>query len=320
MRGMLLILALSGCASKSTPIDAPADAPGSTEMDHDWLDLPRHRITVRGTELAVFDTGGEGAPVVLVHGLGSTSAFWQKQLTGGRLDDLRLIAVDLPGWGDSGQPDGSYTPSFYAAHLLGLLDALELERAVFVGHSMGGQAVLSLALDHPGRVERLVLSAPAGIETFTSQEGAAIRGFWTEERLRDRPEDAARASYGLVFGRWDEDVERLLQARMALEGSPRIDGLIRAVQRSVGGMLDEPVRHRLPELRVPVLYVYGSQDRMIPAVALHPGLNPESVAADAASAIPDLQVVRLEGAGHTPHHDQPEAFDAALRGFVRPGP
>lgn len=286
-------------------------------MDHPWIDVPRRRVMVRGHQLAMFDSGGAGAPVLFVHGLGSNAAFWQKQLTGSRLDDLRLIAVDLPGWGDSDQPDGPYTPSWYADHVVGLLDALSIDKAHIVGHSMGGQTALTVALKHPDRTASLTLSAPAGIETFTPQEGALLRAFWTEDRLRDRTEEAARASYGFVFAQWDDDVERLLQDRMALDRTSRVDGLIRAVQRSVGGMLDEPVHDRLSQVSVPTLYVYGAKDQMIPATALHPDLTPAKVAAEAARLIPDLRVVELTDAGHTPHHDAPEAFDRALLTFIR---
>jgi len=321
MRLALLALALLGCAPKKPAAPAPTPAPPpeavvAHRMDHPWLDVPRHRVPAGDLQLAVFDTGGPGEPVLLVHGMGSTSAFWQKQLTGERLSDHRLIAPDLPGWGDSDQPDAPYTPSFYAGALLDLLDALELDRAHVVAHSMGGQTAIVLALEHPDRVASLTLSAPAGVETFTAQEGDAIRAFWASQDLAHRSPEQARAGYQLAFARWDDDVERLLQARMDLVGTERMDGVVRATLRSVDGMLREPVRERLPELSVPVLYVHGSNDLMIPARAVHPDQSPASIAAAAQAAVPDLRLVTLEGAGHTPHHDDPEGFDAALTAFI----
>ncbi|MFK7927101.1 MAG: alpha/beta fold hydrolase [Myxococcota bacterium] len=313
--GVLPCLIAVGCAPKAPPT-APA-ALTEVSMQHPWIDVPRREVVAATHRLAVFDTGGEGPPVVLVHGLGSHSGFWQKQLTGGRLGELRLIAPDLPGWGDSDQPDGPYTPSWYASALVHMLDALNLPRAHIVGHSMGGQAAIALALEHPERVASLTLVAPAGIETFTDEEGALIRGFWTDDRLRGRTEEAARASYGFVFGRWDEDVERLLQHRMALDRTDRVDGMIRAVQRSVAGMLAEPVRHRLGELAMPVHYVYGTDDKMIPAAALHPTLTPKSIADDAKSAVAQSRITPVAGAGHTPHHDDPAAFDDAFLAFIQ---
>lgn len=67
---------------------------------------------------------------------------------------------------------------------------------------------------------------------------------------------------------------------------------------------------------MPVLYVYGAQDAMIPAAALHPDQTPVTVAQRARDALPDLVVRELPDAGHTPHHDAPEAFDSHLRAFL----
>jgi pimeloyl-ACP methyl ester carboxylesterase len=307
-----------GCAPKrATP--APAAAIAASEeviVKHAWLDRQVHRVDVGGTGLAYMDTGGDGPVVLLVHGLGSTSSFWEYQLDSPLGDELRLIAVDLPGWGRSDQPDGPYTPSWYAEHLVELLDAFGLERATVAGHSMGGQAAIHLALAHPERVERLVLVAPAGIETFTAEESAFLGSFWTVDKLRDRPPAEARLAFSFVFADLDDGVERLLAERLAVDGTPRFDGLARAVIRSVQGMLDEPVRQRLGELSMPTLVVFGEADVMIPNRALHPGATVQGIADEARAAIPDVEVVLIPGAGHTPHHDEPEAFTLALRRFL----
>lgn len=314
MTTFLLTLALWACAPH-TP--TPPEAPAMTQQQtHPWLPVPQHTVEAAGTPLAVFDTGGDGPVVLLVHGLGATASFWQHQLTGTLPSTYRVVAVDLPGWGRSGQPDGPYTPSWYAEHLIGVLDALEVPSAHVVGHSMGGQAAIALALSAPERIDRLVLAAPAGIETFTPEESAFLGSFWTEERLRDRTPEQARQAFGLVFSRWDDNTQKLLDERLAVDGTDRFSGLARAVMRSVSGMLDEPVADRLGEISVPTLYVYGSADAMIPNPALHAGVTQADIAAKAEAAIPDLTVVRIDGAGHTPQHDDPQAFDAAVSAFL----
>ncbi|MEL6349696.1 MAG: alpha/beta hydrolase [Myxococcota bacterium] len=321
-RFMLPALSLSliaGCASRNQDLATP---PTSTveqaEMvPHSWLDVPYTFVSAGSTRLAVLDTGGDGPPILLVHGLGSTSSFWQHQLTGQLTADYRLLAPDLPGWGRSDQPDGAYSPSWYAEHLVGLMDVLQIPKATVVGHSMGGQAAIALALANPERVERLILSAPAGVETFTEPEAALLGNFWTEEKLRQRTPAQARAAFGFVFATWDEHTQRLLDERLAVDGTERFPGLARAVMRSVDGMLAEPVFDRLDQIQAPTLYIYGSSDAMIPNAGLHPQLSQDDIAARARERIPDLTVVRLEGAGHTPHHDQPMNFDAAVGAFLR---
>lgn len=333
MRWMMLGLLAVACAKSSRPevavepaaaTDATAEvAPTPAEeapVSHPWLDVPARRIDVDGTGLFVLDTGGEGTPILLVHGLGSTLSFWQKQLVGGLAEEHRLIAVDLPGWGRSDQPDGAYTPSWYADHLVGVLDALDVGRAHVAGHSMGGQAAIAMALEHPDRVDRLVLVAPAGIETFTAEEGAALKGFWTEDKLRDRPREEARLAFSMVFATWDEGVDRVFEERLAVDGTDRFPGLFRALQRSVDGMIDEPVADRLGEVSTPTLVVFGDADAMIPNRFMHPDLTTQAVGEQAVERIPDARLVLIPGAGHTPHHDEPAAFDAAVRDFLAGGP
>lgn len=316
-RGALVALAL-GCAAK---VGGPVSGIDVTMVEeepvkHAWLDQEVRRIDVDGTTLAVMDTGADGPPVLLVHGLGFTSSLWEYQLDSPLGEQARLIAPDLPGWGLSDQPDGPYTPSWYATHLVGLLDALGLDRATVVGHSMGAQAAIMMALEHPSRVERLVLVAPAGVETFTPEEAALLGGFWTVERLRARTPAEARQAYAFVFSDFDAGVERLLAERLAIDETPRFDGMARAVLRSIQGMLDEPVRARLGEITVPTLIVFGAADAMIPNRALHPDLTVDSLGHEAKTAIPGAQLVLIEGAGHTPYHDDPEAFASALRRFM----
>ena len=282
--------------------------------DHPWLDVPARRIAAGPHDLFLMDTGGDGPPVLLVHGLGSTASFWQRQLTGELASGFRLIAVDLPGWGRSSQPDAAYTPSFYAGALVATLDALGLERAHVIGHSMGGQAAIALALAHPERVDRLVLSAPAGIETFTPQEAALIAGASTEEAFRGRSDEALAAAFAMAFGTWDEDVDRLLDERRAVAGE-RLERQIRATARSVQGMLAEPVFDRLGRVAAPTLMVFGTADALIPS-PLHPTETPASIAERGAAAIPGARLSMIEGAGHTPHHDAPAAFDAVVASFL----
>ncbi len=319
MKRALLAVGLLGCVAKSEV----AVTDGAMVMEatdrHDWIDVQRRSVQAGDVRLSVLDRGGDGAPVVMLHGLGSTASFFEHQFADAHLAGLRLIAPDLPGWGRSDQPDAAYTPSFYADTVVAMLDAMGLSKVTLVGHSMGGQAAIALALAHPERVERLVLSAPAGIETFTEEQAAILGSFWTVEKLRERPEAELRAAFDLVFARKDDGVERLVQERLAVDGTERFPGLARAVIRSVQGMLDEPVRERLGEVSVPTLVVMGEADAMIPNRFMNPGLTPQSVGRTAADAM-EGHFVMLEGAGHTPHHDDPAGFAVALLAFLQATP
>src|SRR5688500_16261649 len=138
--------------------------------------LPLQHVEVDGIDVAYVDSGGDGPPIVLVHGLSSSIGFWEYQVpTLARTH--RVLALDLPGYGASGRPDAPCTPPWYADLVAGFMDAVGVPSAVVMGHSMGGQIALTLALDHPGRVEALVLSAPAGFERFGAGSATFMKAY-----------------------------------------------------------------------------------------------------------------------------------------------
>jgi pimeloyl-ACP methyl ester carboxylesterase len=305
----LLGTGVAACAPKFA-----AMAPMSP--DQAWAPGTVRHATVRGVDVAYIDEGPRGGtPIVFVHGLSSWMGFWEHQV--GELSrDRRVMALDLPGFGASGRPDAPYSPPWYADVVLGWLDGLGVDRFVLVGHSMGGQVAITVALRSPDRVERLVLSAPAGIETFRPGATRWMKDWWTETRALEASEDELRATfYGAVFNRKDEGTERLLEERVRMAGDPSFRGTAVAVSRSIRGMLDHPVHDRLGELSMPTLVVYGTDDKMIPNPVFTGG-STRSIAEEAQRSIPDATMVLLKGAGHTVHHDDPEGFNRAVRGFL----
>jgi pimeloyl-ACP methyl ester carboxylesterase len=313
---------LAGCLPRysALPPIGPEQLWAPLPVSHVQVPLPDGLVV----DVAMIDSWGGAAsgpgadlpPVVLVHGLSSYMGFWEHQVQA-LAQDRRVLALDLPGFGASGKPDAPYTPPWYADVLWAWLDALQVPEAVLVGHSMGGQISITASLSHPERVDRLVLSAPAGIETF--QKGAAdwMKDYWHEERATHAREEELRATFeGLVFNRKDEGVERMLEERVRMAATPSFRGTSVAVSRAVAGMLDHPVAARLGEVQVPTLLIFGTDDRMIPNPVFNGGRT-RAVAEAGRDAIPGAQLVLLPGAGHTVHHDDPQGFNEAVRSFLR---
>lgn len=113
------------------------------------------RVDVGPVELCC-DIRGEGRPIVFIHGNALTHRSWLHQLEH-FAKNYQVIAPDLRGHGDSDKPEGSYPISYFVTDVIGLLDALHIDRAVLAGHSMGGRVALSAALQYPERVTALVL-------------------------------------------------------------------------------------------------------------------------------------------------------------------
>ncbi len=275
-----------------------------------------HTVEVDGVVVAYVDLGeGSGPPLLLVHGLGSWMDFWAHNVEA-LAQDHRVLVVDLPGYGRSGRPDAPYHPPWYAEVLVGLLDALAVDEAVWVGHSMGGQVSLTAALEHPERVAALVLAAPAGIESFSAGASAWMKAYWYESRALEPGEQALRATFSQqVFRHLDAHAESLLEARVRMTGTEAFAGTSVAVSRNIAGMLDHPVAHRLDEVEAPTLVVFGADDRMIPSPVFTGGRS-RAIGELAVRSLPHAELVVIEDAGHAVHHDQPEAFHQALRGFL----
>lgn len=124
---------------------------------------------------------GQGQAIVLLHGIGSGAASWL-QVAQGLHQRARVIAWDAPGYGHSAPlPMASPRATDYAARLVSLLDALEVERCVLVGHSLGALTASAFAKHHPARVSQLVLLSPARGYGARPDQGRAVR----DKRLHD---------------------------------------------------------------------------------------------------------------------------------------
>ena len=119
-----------------------------------------HTVSAGPMRLSLMEAG-TGPAVIAVHGLGATKGSFLTTVLG-LADRFRVIALDLPGFGDSDKPIGAaYDAPFFARAGIDLLDALDLERAHVIGNSLGGRIALEIGLRAPDRVERLALLAPS---------------------------------------------------------------------------------------------------------------------------------------------------------------
>src|SRR6185295_2366933 len=116
----------------------------------------RNASGVEAIGLRAWEWPGEAPATLLLHGIGNYGRYWDffAEAVARR---LRLIATDARGHGESGKPAHGYAPDHFVADALAVLDALAIERALIVGHSMGGMHAIRLAAAHPERVERLVV-------------------------------------------------------------------------------------------------------------------------------------------------------------------
>ena len=238
---------------------------------------------------------GAGQALVMLHGIGSSSASWLNQLEG--LKGYRLIAWDAPGYGESAfLSNPNPLPRDYAEELHAFLDRLLLKDVVLVGNSLGCLMAGAYAAAHPERVRSMILLDPAaGHAGDESKQRERLRQF---EELG--PEGLAEKRSPTLFGKGSppEAVELMRWTQRRI----RPQGYRQAVHCLTHGRLAEDAR----KFQKKVLVACGSEDIV----------TPEASCKAVAAAYPRSEYRSLAGVGHVPHLEVPETVHALIRGFV----
>jgi pimeloyl-ACP methyl ester carboxylesterase len=266
--------------------------------------------------LAFNRQGTVGAPaVLLIHGMAGSRETWSKAQAI-LAETCDVIAVDLPGHGQSSLPNGDYSLGSLAAALRDLLDRLDVDRVTIVGHSLGGGIALQFTYQFPERCERLVLVSSGGLGKEVtpflralSLPGAslALSGLLAVRRI-EKAQGVGRFLQP-VAGRVFPDLPLMLTHFAALQ-EPALRRSFIATIRAVIDPRGQSVTaaDRLPlARRLPVMVVWGKRDQMIPS---HHALG-------VAQALPHARIEVFDQAGHYPHENDPERFAEALASFIR---
>lgn len=325
----LVALALLACAprySTRPPLafdDLPYAGPDGKAWPVAYRELPgtaRALGMARPPRVAYVELGRGGArgTLLFVHGLGSYLKFWWYQLDAFAADGWHVVALDLPGYGKSEKPASfPYTMEAMADAARELAHALGVERPVLVGHSMGGQVALSWAIRYPDDVRALVLTSPAGFETFSDREKAWFKRSYSVALVKSVPEYGIWGTVAQAnFQRFRPELRWLVEERVRLAKAPGFDAYAYAQVRSVQALAeDDFVREDLGHVKAPTLIVFGEQDRLIPNPFLHGGF-PRGVFEQGHRAIAGSRLVGIAGCGHSVQLDCPKEYDAAVKPFL----
>lgn len=249
---------------------------------------PTTRIAVNGIQLAV-QQAGSGPPVLLIHGFPDDHHVWRKQVCALAAAGYRVIVPDLRGCGDSDVPEGvaPYRLDRLIADLVGLLDALGIEKARVVGHDWGAVLGWQLAIKHPERVERYV-ALSVGHPNAYARAGVEqkLKGWYTLMfQLRGVAERILMARDWAFFRRFtaQPDETPLWIARLSQPG--RLTAAINYYRANLAALLFK----RYPPAPVPVLGVWSSGDRF---------LTEEQMTSSSAEVTGPWQYRRIDGASH----------------------
>lgn len=277
------------------------------------MDLGLQETTLHGHRVA-YRLAGSGAPIVLIHGITSSSATWEK-VAGALAERHTVLVPDLLGHGSSAKPRGDYSMGAFASGIRDLVVALEIGPATIVGHSLGGGVAMQFTYQFPERSQRLALVASGGL-------GSDLHGFLRAATLpgsevvipllaNHRVLSAGRAvgqaldRLGLRLG---TDALEIARGHASLGDSETRAAFVQTLRASIDptGQRVRATDRLYLATQLPLLILWGARDRIIPVAH---GRNAHDL-------VPGSRLEVFEGAGHFPHLDEPERFVATLEEWL----
>lgn len=250
--------------------------------------LNEQRTIIGGCEIAFTDTG-QGPPLLLIHGLGSDRHAFRWNIPAWT-HKRRIIALDLPGHGQSDKPAMTYSIRLLAEVTRRFLDQRRIQSFDLLGYSMGGAVACQLAVLIPERIRKLALLAPAGLQGELSQR-KKLRS--VARLLRNPFYPAIRdrlfiRRFPTFYKRFTAEVDLLFHETLALSKHLDFEQHIRAVADCINSLVDFPARNIYPKIKAPTLILFGEDDAIIP---FEHGYTIQR-------AIPDARARLLPNCGH----------------------
>jgi non-heme chloroperoxidase len=246
-------------------------------------------IGIAGTTLH-YDDSGRGRALLFLHGWGTSGRAWDAQRAA-FAPDHRVVTLDWRGCGRSGRPPDGHTTAGVVGDLVELVPRLGLSRPVVIGSSIGAAFATELALARPDLVGGVVAVDGPAFWPSLGMDVADLRARLAADRAGFLAEWVPQwFAPGAPAGLAAAAIAEILASGVEID------------EQFVAFATYDP-RPALPRLAVPIHYVHGALDTEIPVAVAH----------ECAALTPGARVSVIDGAGHMPHQERPDAFDAALR-------
>lgn len=297
MLAVAMVLAMGfmtvlGCAAAPPPTrESPAKPEKLADVITPGETFKRHMVNLNGLRLSVLEAG-TGDPIIFVHGVVTTSNIFPKYVAA-YSPEFRGIAVDLRGYGDSEKPATGFTIDQFSKDLIKLADALHIDKAVWVGVSMGGMILQRLALDHPDRVRALVL--------VSTTDGAMILD--DDIPTIGTPRDYKDVSKDMIVESFPQDTPSKIYQPL-LDRIPTWNTTV--IKEALTSMSQFNVQGQLSRITAPTLIMVGAKD----------GVATPTIAKGMQSQIPGAQLVEFD-TGHFMMAEDPDKFRAVLGDFLK---
>jgi 2-hydroxy-6-oxonona-2,4-dienedioate hydrolase len=276
-----------------------------------WHDLLRasptqYWVDAGGVSTRVLEAG-EGEPLVFVHGTGGHLEAYARNVAA-LATEFRVITYDMVGHGLSEKPDRPYTTDYLSEHLIGLLDALEIEQAHISGESLGGWVAAWTAAHSPLRVQRLLLNTPGNI----LNKPAVMEKVRTSslDAVRNPTTESVRARLEWLFHDTSFVTTELVEIRRAIYRQPGFERAMENIVALQEWEIREPFAWSADwcgQITAPTLLLWTDNDPT-------GGLDEAELLLD---WIPGSELRVIEGAGHWPQWEKPVEFNRIHLEFLK---
>ena len=284
-----------------------------------WTELMGAQVCYLGNQhrTRVIEAG-DGAPLILLHGVGGHAEAYARNILPLAANGFRAIAMDLLWHGYSDKPPFSNdaVPS-YAAQVIDLMDSQGIEKAHIEGESLGGWVGMWMALEHPDRVDRLILNTTAGVRFAEGHvhekpgEGRELLRTRSLDAINDPTPETIRKRLEWLMAAPDRVTDELVDVRLKIYTDPEANASLKTVFENSFGFGTGPSRQipeeRLADIKAPTLVFWTEKN---------PGTGPD-VGEKIASLIPNGQFYCMDDAAHWPQWEHPEEHDRVVTAFLR---
>jgi len=260
-----------------------------------------------------------GKTIVLLHGKNFNGAYWRETAKALSANGFRVVIPDQIGFGKSAKPTAiQYTFQLLAQNTRAVLDSLQINKAVILGHSMGGMVATRFVLMYPDRVEKFILEDPIGLEDWKLKVPYQPVEAWYARELKQSYESIKKYQLENYYGgQWKPAYDEWVAPLAGWTLSPEYNRIAWNSALTYDMIFTQPVCYEFSQVKVPTLLIIGQRDR----TALGKDLVPDDVKKTMGNypalgrltheKIPGSKLVELDNVGHLPHI---EAFDR----FIQP--
>lgn len=264
--------------------------------------------------VAYVDEGKGKETILFIHGLGSYLPAWKKNIEGLK-DSYRCIAIDLPGYGKSSKSQVVGDINFYSDVVKDFIKQKKLKNIILAGHSMGGQIALTVSIQSPELVDKLILVDPAGFERFSKSQKEWFKKVMKPELIKNTSEVNIRSNIEKNFYKFPKDAEFMVYDRVAMRDAKDFGLYCNVIVQSVIGMLDQPVYDSLETISQETLIFFGENDNLIPNKFLNP-VTTKDIALKGAEKIRNSKLLMVPEAGHFMMFEQSDFFNKEVDFFL----